>query len=103
MSAPLSTGNIKTVRQVEDQLLEWQERNELPVFVYKMHGTARMRCTDSDSVLDSLVLTENDYVDFFAQDILNRIPTKIVDILRRSRLLFLGYALESSISSAAAW
>jgi hypothetical protein len=91
---PLSIANIRTVRQVEEQMLEWEEHSQVPVIVYKMHGTARIRCTDSPSILDSLVLTENDYVDFFAQDVLNRVPTRIIDYLRRSRLLFLGYALE---------
>ena len=57
-----------------------------------MHGTAMLGFRDA--VVDSVVLTENDYVDFFAQDLLNKIPAKILELLRTARLLFLGYALE---------
>ena len=57
-----------------------------------MHGTSKM--TSESGVLDSVVLTETDYVDFLAADMLKKIPTKIVQLLRDARLLFLGYSLE---------
>ncbi len=84
--------NIQTVKQVEEQLLELDTEGRTPVLVYKMHGTAWLR--SGNFTMDSVVLTENDYVDFFVQDLLNRIPNQILELLRTSRLLFLGYALE---------
>jgi hypothetical protein len=92
IQAQLTASDVQTVRQVEEYLLEQEAAGTPPILLYKMHGTAWLRC--SGTLLDSVVLTENDYIDFFAQDQLNRIPTKILELLRTSRLLFLGYALE---------
>lgn len=80
--------NVQTLRQLEEDLLDRGDH----ILIYKMHGTAWLRC--GSALMDSVVLTENDYVDFFAQDLLNRIPTRILELLRTSRLLFLGYSLE---------
>ena len=88
----LASTNVQTLRQTEDYLLEADTDGSQPVLIYKMHGSAWLRC--GGALMDSVVLTENDYIDFFAQDLLNRIPTRILEYLRTSRLLFLGYALE---------
>src|SRR5581483_4847848 len=49
--------------------------------------------TQAESAIDSVVLTENDYIEFFAQDLIRRIPARIVEQLRVGRLLFVGYSL----------
>jgi hypothetical protein len=92
VQAPLSTSDIQTRRQLEEQLGTLENQGALSVLIYKMHGTACMR--GGGETIDSFVLTENDYVDFFAQNMLNLIPAKILEFLRTKRLLFLGYALE---------
>jgi hypothetical protein len=92
LQTPLDSSNIQTRHQVEDQLIELNYQGVQPVLLYKMNGTAWLR--SGKVMLDSVVLTENDYIDFLAQDILSRIPDTILGLLRASRLLFLGYALE---------
>jgi hypothetical protein len=92
LRTPLDASNIQTRAQVDRQLQELEGQGALPVLIYKMHGTAWLH--SGGAMLDSIVLTENDYIDFLAQDILNRIPGKILEIMRTCRLLFLGYALE---------
>jgi len=62
------------------------------VVIYKMHGTSRHTGTPGSD--DSIVLTETDYVNFMADDLLGRIPETIISKLRSSHLLFLGYSLE---------
>lgn len=88
----LGPADILTGRQLSERLSELESSQPNPVLIYKMHGTALHRYEDAS--IDSLVLTENDYVEFFAQNLLNKIPTRILDLLRTSRLMFLGYALE---------
>jgi hypothetical protein len=88
----LGPANIKTLSETEEFLLEAETDGNSPALIYKMHGSAWLRF--GSTLMDSVVLTENDYIEFFAQDVLNRIPTRIVETLRTSRLLFLGYALE---------
>ena len=85
---PLDTSNIQTRQQVENYLLEMSDQGIDPILIYKMNGTAWLRT--GKTMLDSVVLTENDYIDFLAQDILSRIPDTILGLLRASRLLFLG-------------
>jgi hypothetical protein len=92
LKTPLDGSNIQTRHQVEDQLIDLNYQGVHPVLIYKMNGTAWLR--SGNAMLDSVVLTENDYIDFLAQDILSRIPDTILGLLRASRLLFLGYALE---------
>lgn len=82
--------DILTKTQLEERLLELEEKNDGTVLIYKMHGTAR----NTDIPLDSIVLTETDYIDFLAEDMLKRIPTGILDVLRGNSILFLGYKLE---------
>lgn len=92
LQTELGPSDIQTLHQVEEYLQEQDAAGESPIVIYKMHGTAWLRI--GQALMDSVVLTENDYIDFFAQDLLNRIPTKILGRLRTSRLLFLGYSLE---------
>jgi hypothetical protein len=92
LSTPLDDSNIQTRKQIENELSDLEGKGSRPTLIYKMNGTARLRC--GGALLDSVVLTENDYIEFLAQDILNRIPGRILDLLRTNRLLFLGYSLE---------
>jgi hypothetical protein len=41
-----------------------------------------------------MVLTENDYIRFLAQDTFRSIPLKIQEKLKEARLLYLGYSLQ---------
>jgi len=103
LGAPLTPESIHTVKQVENLITDIVQPPNLigttastankPILLYKMHGTAWMK-DDTDQTIDSLILTENDYVDFFAQDILSRIPATILELLRTRRFLFMGYSLE---------
>ncbi len=62
------------------------------IVIYKMHGTSQH--TGEAGIDDSIVLTEFDYVNFMSSDLLSLIPPAIIDWLRSSHLLFLGYSLE---------
>jgi hypothetical protein len=90
---------ILTLRDLEERLIELDAQEPPYTVVYKMHGTAlRYRGTattdaQAESAIDSVVLTENDYIEFFAQDLFRRIPARIVEQLRVGRLLFVGYSL----------
>lgn len=92
LDQPLDSLTILPQRRVEEQLAELATRTPPPVIVYKMHGTARLLA--DTGMLDSVVLTENDYIEFLAGDTLQKIPLAVLKTLRTSRLLFLGYALE---------
>jgi hypothetical protein len=89
---------ILTLRDLEERLAELDAERIAYTVVYKMHGTA-YRCrgvttnAQGDGIIDSVVLTENDYIEFFAQDLFRRIPARIVEQLRIGRLLFVGYSL----------
>jgi hypothetical protein len=87
---PICEDNIMTKSEVDEFWMEKTETNPHIITIYKMHGSAK--CCSFEQ-LDSIVLTENDYTDFMAQDLIRSIPTCIVDILRKNRLLFLGYSL----------
>ncbi len=83
---------VLTPSQLDDFLQKIEEQGQRFVIIYKMHGTSKMAC--ESKILDSVVLTETDYVDFLAEDMLKKIPTKLINLLREARLLFLGYSLE---------
>lgn len=83
---------IVTHSQLDNFLQNTEEQRKHPIIIYKMHGTSKIK--HETKVLDSVVLTETDYVDFLAEDMLKKIPTKIIQLLRNARLLFLGYSLE---------
>ncbi len=91
---------IITKRELEECLEDLRDDTGLPVIVYKMHGSAMLRVTAEERQkrnlqwFNSIVLTEQDYIDFLNQDVMERLPTQIEGLLSRSRLLFLGYSLE---------
>jgi hypothetical protein len=84
---------IWTKTTLEDELLERSECEDPPVLVYKLHGTAHAGRVPREFI-DSVVLTESDYVEFLEDDRLNKIPSQILKTLREANLLFLGYSLE---------
>ncbi|HEV7215973.1 MAG TPA: SIR2 family protein [Chloroflexota bacterium] len=92
LDCPLDEAAILPVRRLEEQLLDLETRKPSRIIIYKMHGTALL--AGSAGMLDSVVLTENDYIEFLAGDTFQKIPLTIVRALRANRLLFLGYALE---------
>jgi hypothetical protein len=89
---------ILTRTQLEEYLVVMAAEEPDTTLVYKMHGTARLRGVikpdDGEEFVDSIVLTESDYIEFLEDDRLNRVPSRILDLMRRSNLLFLGYSLE---------
>lgn len=91
LAAPLEQC-ILTRPQVEEILHDLDSERPGCVLIYKMHGTSRLDFTTQ--LLDSIVLTESDYIEFLEEDRLNKIPTRILKDLREANLLFLGYALE---------
>lgn len=83
---------IFTKAGVEEMLHDLDQQRPGCVVIYKLHGTSRLK-SDGD-LLDSIVLTESDYIEFLEEDRLNRIPARILSTLRQANLLFLGYSLE---------
>jgi len=57
--------------------------------ILKLHGAVH-----GDKRWDSYVMTENSYIDYLSQgDISSRIPIKLLDHMRESHFLFLGYSM----------
>lgn len=89
---------ILTRTQLEEILMTMSEDEPDTTIIYKMHGTARLtgrvKEDATQEFVDSIVLTEADYVEFLEDDRLNKVPSRVLDLMRRSNLLFLGYSLE---------
>ncbi len=90
----------------QGRFLHWQASEEPAVIVdpnahrlpldertviLKIHGLV-VRVADK-SEWESFVITEDHYIDYLAHDLANLLPVQIVERLRNSNLLFLGYAL----------
>jgi SIR2-like domain len=57
--------------------------------ILKLHGAVH-----SDPAWDSYVITEDSYIDYLSQgDISSRIPIRLLDHMRESHFLFLGYSM----------
>lgn len=97
IGVPLTEKSIVTRKQLEGELPDPRTARGKPLIVYKMHGTALIQRRDAadrrDQIVDSIVLTEDDYVDFLAQESIAKIPSTILEHLREAHLLFLGYSL----------
>ena len=85
-------GKIATISQVNNELAAEDGDNPIAVVLYKIHGSARP--SGMDERVDSVVLTESDYIRFLAQDTFRSIPLFIQERLKDSRLLYLGYSLQ---------
>jgi hypothetical protein len=58
--------------------------------ILKMHGEIH----GSDDLEQSVVITEDDYIDYLASEALDKfLPPRLLGKLRRNHLLFLGYSL----------
>jgi hypothetical protein len=65
---------------------------EQRTLVAKIHGAVQRRALDEDS--DSYVVTEDDYIDCLTRtDIVELLPSAVVDRMRHCHYLFLGYSL----------
>jgi SIR2-like domain len=61
--------------------------------VAKIHGAVQRRTLEED--LDSYVVTEDDYIDCLTRtDIVELLPSSVVDRMRHCHYLFLGYSLQ---------
>ena len=86
--------DVKTSIEVDAELKNAGFLESAPgmCVIYKMHGTIPVEY--EDELLDSIVLTETDYIDFIADGVLDAIPSLITRHLRKSHFLFLGYSLQ---------
>lgn len=81
---------IMTTRELEELLENMRGENETPIILYKMHGSATLYVTTSDRQerklhqINSVVLTEQDYIDFLDKDVMHRLPTQIQRMLQKS-------------------
>jgi SIR2-like protein len=57
--------------------------------ILKIHGTF----DPNDDTGDSYVISENQYIEYLTTDVWNEIPVAVIDRLKNTRFLFLGYAL----------
>jgi len=85
-------GRIATLSQINSDLVDENSNKHIKVVLYKIHGTARP--SGLNERIDSVVLTEGDYIRFLTQDTFRSIPIFIQERLRYSRLLYLGYSLQ---------
>lgn len=85
---------VKTSMDVDTALKDagYLQQDAPLTVLYKMHGTIPVEF--EDELLDSVVLTETDYIDFIADGVLDAIPSLITRRLRKSHFLFLGYSLQ---------
>ena len=82
-----SSGERSKVLSEEFVLSEY----EPTTVIYKMHGTVTPTAEEN---LDTIVITEDDYVNFLAVTPAPLPPQALINLFTRSRFLFLGYSLE---------
>jgi hypothetical protein len=92
LNSPLDASSILTKGQIEEELDEILRNTPYTTLIYKMHGTSKVEL--GAELINSVVLTENDYIDFLDHNMIGKIPTQIQNFLRDARLLFLGYSLQ---------
>ena len=82
-----------TVPQIIDKPNEYTRLSTAQRSVItKVHGSVKRRQADADA--DDYVITEEHYLDYLANShAANLFPVKIVEKIRRSHILFLGYGL----------
>ena len=86
--APDGTTTIITVPNKYDAI-SLQQRT----VVAKIHGAVQRRALNLD--LDSYVVSEDDYIDCLTRtDIVELLPSSLVDRMRHCHYLFLGYSLQ---------
>jgi hypothetical protein len=93
-----SRDSIVTKKEAEEMLLDRLSDDQELTIVYKMHGSAtsylsRNERDESFSSVNSIVLTEQDYIDFLDKNTTNQLPIQMQKLLYQSQFLFLGYSL----------
>jgi hypothetical protein len=94
-----STSNILTKKDAEELLFDRLSEGRQFTVVYKMHGSATSYLDRNDrdesfpGGFNSIVLTEQDYIDFLDRNTINQLPTQIQKMVYQSQFLFLGYSL----------
>ena len=94
-----SKDNIWIRKDAEEMLQDRLSREEGLVILYKMHGSAVSyvprddRDEDLAGGLNSIVVTEQDYIDFLDKNTTQRLPIQVQKMLQQSQFLFLGYSL----------
>jgi hypothetical protein len=90
---------ILTRAAAEEFLQEKLAGQDPPVIIYKMHGSA-VSYTPKDERdeamaggLNSIVITEQDYIDYLDKNTMQRLPIQMQQMLHKSQFLFLGYSL----------
>jgi SIR2-like domain len=96
---PFSKDSILTRADAEELLQERLGGNSPPVIIYKMHGSA-VSYTPKDQRdealaggLNSIVITEQDYIEYLDKNTMQRLPIQMQRMLHNSQFLFLGYSL----------
>jgi hypothetical protein len=97
----MTPDNLKTVIDADKQLLKARsEHGEQLKVIYKMHGSAsayvskeHLRNMGIDADLNTIVITEQDYIDFLDKVTTAKMPVQIQKLLLTRNLLFIGYSL----------
>jgi len=98
---PITKANIKTRAEAEEYLQDCVDEHGSSLHVlYKMHGSAlsyveRERRADLglQASLNTIVVTEQDYIDFLDKTTFPRIPIQLQSMLLKAQFVFLGYSL----------
>jgi|SRR6266404_3922132 len=94
-----SKDSIMTRAVAEELLQDRLDAADIPIIIYKMHGSATsfVPRKDRDEELaggfNSIVITEQDYIDYLDKNTMERLPIQMQEMLRKSQFLFLGYSL----------
>jgi hypothetical protein len=95
-----SKNDILTRAEAEEMLQDRLNDGHEPIVLYKMRGSAvsyvprNARDESLSGGLNSIVLTEQDYIDFLDRNTMQRLPIQVNKMLLQSQFLFLGYSLE---------
>jgi hypothetical protein len=94
-----SKDSILTRAEAEDLIQDRISSGLDFTVIYKMHGSAisyiprASRDGNLAGGLNSIVLTEQDYIDFLDKNTTQRLPIQVQQMLYQSQFLFLGYSL----------
>ncbi len=94
-----SKENILITKDADELLQDRISAGAKFTVLYKMHGSATSCVPRNDpdkslaDGLNSIVVTEQDYIDFLDKTTKKQLPIYLQELLRRSNFLFLGYSL----------
>ena len=75
--------SILTTRDLDENLETMLTEENPPVILYKIHGSAILYVSTGERQqrklhpINSVVLTEQDYIDFLDKDVMDRLPTQV--------------------------